>query len=274
MSSLPVSPFSFSSNNLNAPRVNGQHNTEQTNNRNSGSNLSLSMSTNRLDYRRHSASPEPLIQRLSSFNSDKRAKSGSICEGQSVEEGAATNYYLPKSFSKMNGHSSQDNHLQQHHQQQYRHQKFLSLSNLGTSSHSSSQQSTNLSHQYHHSSDNIDSHKLTFKGKGTHKISTENNNLLTHNSNVHLLSSKKLPSLEKGLDVRWEVRERTSLFNESKLLFCPYRAYLVKKNDGKRFTRSLHCISNVHTVLQAINELIGYEMSYCSALRTGIQVRS
>ena len=216
MSSLPVSPSSFSTTNLNVPRVNGQHIAEQTNNRMSGSNLSLGVSTSRLDYRRHSASPEPLIQRLSSFSSDERAKSGSSCEGgysvQSVEEEPDTSYYLPKPFTKMNGHSSQDNQLQQHHQQQYGHQRFLSLSNLGMSSHSSSQQSTNLPRQYHHSSDNIDCHKLTFKGKSTRKISTENNNLFTHNSNVHLLSSKKLPSLEKGLDVRWEVKECIILF--------------------------------------------------------------
>ena len=213
MSSLTVSPLSFSSGQLDVPRVNSRRhlsNAEQFSDKQSTSNSSLSMpTTSRLDYRRHSASPEPLIQRLSGFSSDERAKSGSSSEGYSAqfveeEEAAAANYnYLPKPFAKMNGHSSQEHQLQHH--QQYDHQRFLSLSTLGMSSHASSQQSTNLSHQHHHSSDYIDGNKLTFKGKGTRKISTENNDLFTHNSNVQLLSSKKLSSLDKGLDVKWEV---------------------------------------------------------------------
>lgn len=214
MSSISVSPLSFSSGQLNVPRANSQRrlsNIEQFSDKNSSSSSSLSMPASRLDYRRHSASPEPLIQRLSGFSSDDRAKSGSSCDGYSAqfveEEEAAANYnYLPKPFAKMNGHSSQENQLQ-HHQLQYDHQRYLSLNTLGMSSLASSQQSTNLSHQYHHSSDHIDGNKLTFKGKGTRKISNDNNNLFAHNSNVQLLSSKKLPSLEKGLDVKWEVRK-------------------------------------------------------------------
>ena len=217
MSSISVSPLSFSSGQLDVPRVNSRRrlsNIEQFSDKNSSSSSSLSMPASRLDYRRHSASPEPLIQRLSGFSSDDRAKSGSSCEGYSAqfveEEEAAANYnYLPKPFAKMNGHSSQDNQLQ-HHQLQYNHQEFLSLNTLGMSNLASSQQSTNLPHQHHHSSDHIDGNKLTFKGKGTRKISTDNSNLFTQNSNVQLLSSKKLPSLEKGLDVKWEVREGTN----------------------------------------------------------------
>ena len=221
MSSISVSPYlSFSSGQLDVPRVNSRHrlsNAEPFSDRNSSSNSSLSMPASRLDYRRHSASPEPLIQRLSGFSSDERAKSGSSCEGYSAqfveEEEAAANYnYLPKPFAKMNGHSSQEHQLQ-HHQLQHDHQRFLSMSTLGMSS-ASSQQSTNSSHQHHHSSDHIDGNKLTFKGKGTRKISTENNSLFTHNSTVQLLSSKKLPSLEKGLDVKWEVRKGGNSYME------------------------------------------------------------
>ena len=205
MSSLAVSPFSFSSNQLDGiskvPMRRHLSNVEQFSDRNSGSTSSLNMPpTNRLDFRRHSVSPEPLIQRLSSFSNDERPKITRSYEGQSppfMEEEETDYNLLSKPFTKMNGHSSQEPY---HHDRQ----KFLSMGSLRMGNHTPSQPST-LSYQHHHSSDNINGNKLTFKGKGIQKISVENNGLYAHNSNVQLLSSKKLPSLDKGLDIKWEV---------------------------------------------------------------------
>ena len=114
-----------------------------------------------------------------------------------MEEEETDYNLLSKPFAKMNGHSSQEPY---HHDRQ----KFLSMGSLRMGNHTPSQPST-LSYHHHHSSDNINGNKLTFKGKGIRKISAENNGLYAHNSNVQLLSSKKLPSLDKGLDVKWEV---------------------------------------------------------------------
>lgn len=204
VSSLSVSPLSFSSEQLHIPRaVNRRRSSiaEQVSDRSSGSTSSLGMPMNRLDFRRHSASPEPLIQRLSSFSSDRN---GSNQSSQFVEEEETKQNFLSKPFDKMNGHSSQEHHLQHDHG----HQRFLSMTSLGTASYGSLQP-THLSYQHHHSSDNIDGNKLTFKAKGLRKISADNNNLFTNNSNVQLLSSKKIP---QELDVRWEVRtNRNSL---------------------------------------------------------------
>lgn len=204
-SSLSVSPFSFSSNQLDSiPKVAMRRhlsNTEQFSDRSSGSTSSLNVPpTNRLDFRRHSVSPEPFIQRLGSFSTEEKPKITRSYEGQSphfIEEEETDYTLLSKPFVKMNGHSSQDPY-------QSDRQKFLSMGSLRMGSHMPSQPST-LSYQHHHSSDNINGKKLTFKGKGIRKISADNNGLLANNSNVQLLSSKKLPSLDQGLDIKWEV---------------------------------------------------------------------
>lgn len=156
-----------------------------------------------MDFRRHSASPEPFIQRLSSFSCDDKTKSASNFVSQSsqfVGEEEENNVFLSKPFTKMNGHSSQDNYLQ------HDRQKFLSMGSLRIGNHGPSQP-TDLSYQHHHSTDTIDGNRLTFKGKGNRKISTDNHEVFGYNSNVQLLSSKKLPSLDKGSDVRWEVSD-------------------------------------------------------------------
>lgn len=200
MSSLSVSPFSFSSNQLdNIPKVDTRRrtsNVEQISDRSSGSTSSLNVSTSRLDFRRHSASPEPFIQRLG-FSGDKSATNYEGQSPQFVEE--ETNYnFSSRPSTKVNGHSSQEHYLQ------HDRQKFLSMGSLRMGNHSPSQR-TNLSYQHHYGSDTINGNKLTFKGKGIRKIS--DNGLFTLSSNVQLVSAKKLPSLEKGLDVRWEVRD-------------------------------------------------------------------
>ena len=195
MSSLSVTPLSFSTDQLDVHRVVDTRrrlsNVEQISDRSSGSSLSLSMTTSRLDCRRHSTSPEPLIQRLSSFGSE--AKVGSNYDNHQFVEEEGASYNLP-SKHKTNGHLSQDNYLDQ--------PRFLSMSTFADRAPS---QPTSLSYQHRHGNDNTDGSKLTFKKKDIRKFAASNN-LFTQNGNVQLLSSNKLSSLDKGLDVRWEVR--------------------------------------------------------------------
>lgn len=196
ITSLSVSPLSFSSDQLDVHRLDTRHyhsNAEQISDRSSGSSLSLSIPTSRLDYRRHSASPEPLIQRLSSFGNDEKPKSN--FEGESCQFVEESQYNLSKLSAKTNGHFSQDHQLDD--------QRFLSMTTLGMVNHGPSQPA-NLSYQHHHSNDYVDSSRLKFKRRDIRKFSADNT-LLAHNGSVQLLSSNKLPSLDKGLDVRWEV---------------------------------------------------------------------
>jgi len=202
VSSLSLSPPSQ----LDVPRVDGRRrlsNVEQISDRRVGSTTSLGIPTSRLEFRRHSASPEPLMQQLSSSSNDEKNEDGSTtnCISQPLQflEHTNQNSLSKPYYVKTNGYSSQE-----HHHQQLNHQRFLSTSTSRMAGLSPSQP-THLSYQHHHSTDNIDGSKLTFKGKGAHKIST-NNNLSVHDQcNVQLLSSKKFPSLDQGVDVRWEV---------------------------------------------------------------------